>query len=150
MGCRRTSEALRCVPYYVAPRERGKVFVNTAHIIIADDNAQNLYLARFLLEQAGYAVREACNGEEAVALSRAEMPSLILMDIQMPGMDGLEATRRIKSRQPTPLIVALTARAMSGDREHILAAGCDGYIEKPIDPATFVGRVESYLTRVPE
>jgi len=124
--------------------------VNTAGIIIADDNAQNLYLARFLLEQAGYTVREARNGEEAVALNRAEMPSLILMDIQMPGMDGLEATRSIKSQQPAPLIVALTARAMSGDREHILAAGCDGYIEKPIDPATFVERVKSYLTKVSE
>ncbi len=119
--------------------------MNTTGIIIADDNAQNLYLARFLLAQAGYAVREAHNGEEVVALSRAERPRLILMDIQMPVMDGLEATRYIKSQPPAPLIVALTARAMSGDRERILAAGCDGYIEKPIDPATFVGRVESYL-----
>lgn len=124
--------------------------MNTTGIIIADDNAQNLYLARFLLAQAGYAVREAHNGEEAVALSRAERPSLILMDIQMPVMNGLEATRYIKSQPSAPLIVALTARAMSGDRERILAAGCDGYIEKPIDPATFVGRVESYLKGEPE
>ncbi len=124
--------------------------MNTTGIIIADDNAQNLYLTRFLLAQAGYAVREAHNGEEAVALNRAERPSLILMDIQMPVMNGLEATRCIKSQPSAPLIVALTARAMSGDRERILAAGCDGYIEKPIDPTTFVGRVESYLKGEPE
>jgi len=116
-------------------------------VLIADDNAQNLYLARFLLEQKGYEVCEARNGEEAVAVSQAQAPVLILMDIQMPGMDGLEATRRIKNgiSAPIPLIVALTARAMSGDREIILAAGCDGYIEKPIDPGNFVARVENYL-----
>jgi CheY-like chemotaxis protein len=124
--------------------------MNTVPILITDDNAQNLYLARFLLEQKGYTVCEAHNGEEAVASSLAEMPSLILMDIQMPGMDGLEATRRIKSRSHAPLIVALTARAMSGDRELILAAGCDGYIEKPIDPANFVSKVENYLPEVLE
>jgi len=120
--------------------------VHTPLILVADDNAHNLYLARFLLEKKGYQVCEAHNGEEAVAMCRAEAPALVLMDIQMPGMDGLEATHRIKSNTPVPPpIVALTAHAMSGDREHILAAGCDGYIEKPIDPDNFVARVENYF-----
>jgi len=120
--------------------------VRTPLILVADDNVHNLYLARFLLEKKGYRVCEAHNGEEAVALCQAEAPALILMDIQMPGMDGLEATHCIKSNTSTPpLIVALTARAMSGDREIILAAGCDGYIEKPIDPGNFIARVENYL-----
>jgi len=120
--------------------------MRTPLILVADDNAHNLYLARFLLEKKGYQVCEAHNGDEAVAVCRAETPSLILMDIQMPGMDGLEATQRIKSSASiSPPIVALTARAMSGDREAILAAGCDGYIEKPIDPDNFVARVENYL-----
>jgi len=116
-------------------------------ILIADDNTHNLYLARFLLEKKGYQVCEAHNGEEAVAMCQSELPTLILMDIQMPGMDGLEATHHIKNSAPIPPpIVALTARAMSGDRETILAAGCDGYIEKPIDPDNFVARVEYYLS----
>jgi len=120
--------------------------MRTPLILIADDNAHNLYLARFLLEKKGYQVCEAHNGDEAVAICQAETPTLILMDIQMPGMDGLEATQRIKSSTSiSPPIVALTARAMSGDREAILAAGCDGYIEKPIDPDNFVAGVEHYL-----
>jgi len=120
--------------------------MRTPLILVADDNAHNLYLARFLLEKKGYQVCEAHNGGEAVVICQAETPSLILMDIQMPGMDGLEATHRIKSNTSfSPPIVALTARAMSGDRETILAAGCDGYIEKPIDPDNFVARVEHYL-----
>jgi len=120
--------------------------MRTPLILVADDNAHNLYLARFLLEKKGYQVCEAHNGDEAIAVCQAETPTLILMDIQMPGMDGLEATHHIKNNIPIPpLIVALTARAMSGDRETILAAGCDGYIEKPIDPDNFVTRVEHYL-----
>ncbi len=114
-------------------------------ILIADDNAQNLYLARFLLERSGYSICEACNGAQAVVTARAESPALVLMDIQMPGMDGLEATRRIKGAADAPLIVALTAKVMSGDREAILSAGCDGYIQKPIEPDTFVAKVETYL-----
>jgi len=120
--------------------------MRTPLILVTDDNAHNLYLARFLLEKKGYQVCEARSGDEAVAICQVESPTLILMDIQMPGMDGLEATHRIKSNTSiSPPIVALTARAMSGDRETILAAGCDGYIEKPIDPGNFVTRVEHYL-----
>ncbi len=114
-------------------------------ILIADDNAQNLYLARFLLERGGYRICEAPNGREAVAAALRERPALVLMDIQMPGMDGLEATRRIKAEDGAPPVVALTAKVMTGDREAILAAGCDGYIQKPIDPDSFVSRVEAYL-----
>ncbi|NOX76687.1 MAG: response regulator [Gammaproteobacteria bacterium] len=114
-------------------------------ILIADDNAQNLYLARFLLERSGYSICEAHNGTQAVVTAQAELPALVLMDIQMPGMDGLEATRRIKGTADAPLVVALTAKVMSGDREAILSAGCDGYIQKPIEPTTFVAKVETYL-----
>ncbi len=117
-------------------------------ILIADDNAQNLYLAHFLLERSGYTICEAHNGEQAVAAVLAESPALVLMDIQMPGMDGLEATRRIKQAADAPLIIALTAKVMTGDREAILAAGCDGYIQKPIEPDDFVTKVETYLQNI--
>ncbi len=117
-------------------------------ILIADDNAQNLYLARFLLEHNGYTVCEASNGEQAVAAVQSNSPALVLMDIQMPGMDGLEATRRIQAIKNAPIVVALTAKVMAGDQEAILAAGCDGYIQKPIEPESFVSKVESYLHTV--
>ncbi|HGX92120.1 MAG TPA: response regulator [Candidatus Tenderia sp.] len=117
-------------------------------LLIVDDNAQNLYLARFLLERSGYEICEAHNGQEAVAVAQTQRPALVLMDIQMPGMDGLEATRQIKAGMAAPLVVALTAKVMAGDREAILAAGCDGYIQKPIDPDSFVSEVETYLQDV--
>ena len=116
-------------------------------ILIADDNAENLYLARFLLEKAGHTVEEAHNGEEAMAaVVKNPAFDLVLMDVQMPVLDGLEATRRIKVGNNAPPIVALTAQAMAGDREAILTAGCDGYIEKPINPETFMANVERYLS----
>lgn len=115
-------------------------------ILIVDDNAQNLYLARFLLEQSGHEINEACNGQEAVDLFRKEKVDLILMDVQMPVMDGLTATTIIKTEIDCEInIVALTAKAMAGDKEKILAVGCDGYIKKPIAPDTFVELVEMYL-----
>ena len=115
-------------------------------ILIVDDNSQNLYLARFLLEQSGHQIVEAHNGQEAVDYCRKEKVDLVLMDIQMPVMDGLEATRIIKSEiDNTITIVALTAKAMSGDKEEILLVGCDGYIKKPIAPDTFVELVEIYI-----
>ena len=117
-------------------------------LLIVDDNAQNLYLARFLLERSGYEICEAHNGQKAVAVAQTQRPALVLMDIQMPGMDGLEATRQIKAGMAAPLVVALTAKVMAGDREAILAAGCDGYIQKPIDPDSFVSEVETYLQDV--
>lgn len=114
-------------------------------ILITDDNAQNLYLARFLLEKEGHQIAEATNGEEAITATQEETFDLILMDIQMPVMDGLEATRRIKEMNQRQKIVALTARAMTGDKEEILASGFDGYIEKPIDPKYFANEVKTYL-----
>ena len=116
-----------------------------SRILIVDDNAQNLYLTRYILEERGHYIDEAHNGEEAIAALTNNSYDLILMDVQMPVLDGLTATRQIKAKHNTP-IVALTAKAMVGDREIILQAGCDGYIEKPIDPALFAGQVESFLT----
>ena len=116
-------------------------------ILIVDDNPQNLYLARFLLENSGHSVHEAFNGQEAVDFCSDNDIELVLMDVQMPIMDGLTATGIIKSEINRHLkIVALTARAMDGDKEEILSAGCDGYIKKPISPDTFVELVEIYLT----
>ena len=115
-------------------------------ILVVDDNSQNLYLARFLLEQSDHQIEEAYNGQEAVDYCSKEKVDLVLMDVQMPVMDGLVATKIIKSEIDSELtIVALTAKAMSGDKEEILAAGCDGYIKKPIAPDTFVELVEIYL-----
>jgi len=114
-------------------------------ILIADDNAQNLYLARFLLENKGHEIEEVVNGALAVEAAEKDYYDLILMDIQMPVLDGLEATRQIKSKDNAPVIVALTAKAMSGDAEDILAAGCEGYIVKPIESRNFSSQVESYI-----
>ena len=116
-------------------------------ILIIEDNEQNLYLATFLLEQSGYEIITAQNGLEGVEKAQAEKPDLILMDIQLPEMNGYEATTRIKgmadiNRIP---IVAVTSYAMVGDREKALAIGCAGYIEKPFDPETFVAEIEKHL-----
>lgn len=114
-------------------------------ILIADDNAQNLYLTRFLLEERGHTIINAQNGQEAIELCE-QHPNidLVLMDIQMPIMDGLEATQHLKKAYPTLLIVALSGKIMAEDRENILNAGCDGVIEKPIEPTLFPEQVESY------
>lgn len=114
-------------------------------MLVVDDNPQNLYLARFLLEQGGHEIIEAYNGQEAVDKVKSDVFDLVLMDIQMPIMDGLEATRLIKDMKPEQIVVALTAKVMSGDREAILGAGCDGVVEKPIEPTNFLSRVEGYL-----
>jgi len=114
-------------------------------VLIVDDNAQNLYLARYLLEKNGHDIDEAVNGALAVQAAEENSYDLILMDIQMPVLDGLEATRKIKSKNKLPIIVALTAKAMAGDAEMIMAAGCDGYIVKPIESHHFARQVESYL-----
>jgi two-component system cell cycle response regulator DivK len=104
-------------------------------ILIVDDNPQNLKLARVLLASEGYLVRTATHAEEAVRVLDGFCPRLILMDIQLPGMDGLELTRRLKADplRHDIVIIALTAYAMKGDREKALAAGCDDYVSKPID-----------------
>jgi CheY-like chemotaxis protein len=104
-------------------------------VLIVDDNAANLKLARILLSEEGYEVRTAGDAEEALRILETFLPRLILMDIQLPGMDGLTLTRRLKADERTLdiLIVALTAYAMKGDEERALGAGCDGYVSKPID-----------------
>jgi CheY-like chemotaxis protein len=117
-------------------------------ILVVDDNPTNLKLVRVLLAGEGYSVRTATDAEEAFKEIRAFRPRLILMDIQLPGMDGLELTRRLKADPGTrdTLIVALTAYAMKGDLERILAAGCDGYVAKPINTRTLPAVVAGYLT----
>ena len=116
-------------------------------ILIVDDSIDNLDLSRMLLELEGYSVRTAENAEEAMRVLAAFHPSLILMDIQLPGMDGLELTRRLRHRAEFEdvVIVALTAYAMKGDDRKAREAGCDGYITKPINTRVFCGQVGEYL-----
>ncbi len=107
----------------------------TKRILVVDDNPRNLKLAFDVLEDAGYEVVEAVNAEEAQSMIDRNLCDLILMDIALPGMDGLTLTRKIKANERTKhiRIIALTAFAMKGDDQKALAAGCDGYITKPID-----------------
>ena len=116
-------------------------------ILLVEDNPVNRRLAEFLLRSQGYQVRAATNAQEAFDTIKAERPDLILMDVQLPGMDGLEATKKIKEEPTTRDIpvVAVTSYAMKGDREKALAAGCSGYITKPIDKDTFILEVATVL-----
>ena len=116
-------------------------------ILMIEDNAQNRYLAGFLLEASGWEMVHAEDGPSGLALARTVDPVLILLDIQLPGMDGYAVAQALRGNpalSSTP-IVALTSYAMAGDREKALAAGCTGYIEKPIDPAAFAAQVEQHL-----
>src|SRR6266545_205850 len=121
-------------------------------ILIVDDNDANLKVARLALEADGFEVRLATDGEEALALLRTFCPRLILMDVQLPGIDGLEVTRRLKADAATRdiVIIAVTAYAMKGDREKALQAGCDGYIAKPLDPIHLPVQVAEYLGKAGE
>jgi len=118
-----------------------------AKVLIVEDNPANMTLAIFLLESAGHAVISATDAEAGVAYARTEQPQLILMDIQLPGMDGLEATRLLKQDDATRNIpvIALTALAMKGDEERIRAAGCDGYIAKPLAYKDFLAVIAAHL-----
>lgn len=118
-----------------------------ASILLIEDNEQNRYLATFLLRRRGYRVTEATTGTAGVELAATLHPDLILLDIQLPEMDGHAVARAMKANAAVKdiPIVAVTSYAMPGDREKCLAAGAEGYIEKPIDPATFVAEVERYL-----
>jgi CheY-like chemotaxis protein len=118
-------------------------------ILIVDDNPANLKLARVILAAEGYDVRTANDAEEALRSLSADTPRLILMDIQLPDMDGLELTRRLKadSQFSDVIVVALTAYAMKGDEAKAKAAGCDGYVTKPIDPDTLPGIVAGFLAK---
>lgn len=116
-------------------------------ILIVEDNEANLYLISFILKNSGYEVIEAREGLKGVELAIKEKPDLIIMDIQLPDIDGLEAVRRIRASEADNdiPIVALTSYTMTGDREKAMAAGCTGYIEKPINPDTFIAEIERYL-----
>jgi CheY-like chemotaxis protein len=116
-------------------------------ILIVEDNPMNMELATDLLETSGYVVIQAGVAEEGVELARAELPDLILMDISLPGMDGLEATGVLKQNPATKDIpvIALTAHVMKGDEEKALAAGCSGYITKPIDTRAFPKMVTRFI-----
>ena len=118
-------------------------------ILIVEDNPANMTLATFLLESAGHTSLRAVDAEAGIALACAEQPDLILMDIQLPGMDGLEATALLKRDDATRAIpvVALTALAMKGDEERIRAAGCDGYIAKPLDYKELLATVKASLEK---
>jgi two-component system, cell cycle response regulator DivK len=120
-------------------------------ILIVDDNPLNVKLIRVLLRSEGYDVRTCGDAEAALATLKEFRPRAILMDIQLPGIDGLELTRRLKADPATRdiLIIALTAYAMKGDEEKARAAGCDGYLTKPIDTAVFSTVLADYLCRTP-
>jgi two-component system cell cycle response regulator DivK len=117
-------------------------------ILIVEDEPRNLKLIRDLLQRFGYETLEATDGEQGVELAKAQIPNLILMDIMMPKMDGLEATRIIKADTKIKHIpiVALTSYAMKGDRERTLDAGCDGYIAKPVDIQELLRNIEHFLS----
>jgi len=112
--------------------------------LLIEDNEHNRYLTTFLLEACGYQVLHGPNGPAGIALAQTIVPDVVLLDIQLPHMDGYEVARSLRglsSLTRTP-IIAVTSYAMVGDREKTIAAGCNGYIEKPIDPETFVAEVE--------
>ncbi len=116
-------------------------------VLIVEDNKDNLDLMSYSLKRAGYEIISAETGEEGVELAMREKPCFILMDINLPGIDGIEATRRIRNSEAdgNVPIIAITSYAMRGDMEKILAAGCTGYFEKPIDPLKIVDQIHAVL-----
>jgi two-component system cell cycle response regulator DivK len=118
-----------------------------ATILIVEDNPANMTLASFLLHSAGHTIIGATDAESALSLTRARHPDLILMDIQLPGMDGLAAIAILKADEATRMIpvIALTALAMKGDEERIRASGCDGYIAKPMRYKEFLATIAERL-----
>jgi len=116
-------------------------------VLVVEDNESNRYMMKYILEAHGYQVIEAVNGVEGVNLAAAEKPDLILMDIQLPELDGYDATIQIKANDKINNIpiIAITSYAMVGDREKTLKAGCNGYIEKSINPETFLAEIKQYL-----
>jgi two-component system cell cycle response regulator DivK len=115
-------------------------------VLIAEDNEKNMKLFRDVLRVSGYETLEAATGEQAIQLATAHRPDLVLMDIQLMGMDGLEALRRLRDDKRTTAIpiIAVTAQAMAGDRERFLEAGFDGYVSKPVNVVAFMGTVEYF------
>ena len=120
-------------------------------IVMIEDNEQNRYLATFILEKHGYTVVSASDGRRGIELAASVPASMILLDIQLPVMNGYDVARALRRNvalQQVP-IIAVTSYAMVGDREKALASGCTGYIEKPINPDTFIAELEHYLAQVP-
>ena len=120
-----------------------------AKVLVVEDNPANMTLATFLLESVGHTVLKARDAETGVGLARSERPDLILMDIQLPGMDGLRATSILKADAATRdiSVIALTALAMKGDEERIRSAGCDGYIAKPLSYKDFLETISRELEK---
>jgi len=116
--------------------------------LIIEDNEQNMYMLSFLLEKNNYEVFQAFNGFDGITAAKECPPDVILLDIQLPGMDGYQIARELRKRSDlnTIPIIAVTSHAMVGDREKAMAAGATGYIEKPIDPDNFILRMESYFS----
>jgi len=123
----------------------------TASVLYIEDNEQNFYLVNFILTGRGCKVRWAKDGKEGIEMAGSLEADLILLDIQLPVMDGYTVARTLRENPSlgTVPIVAVTSFAMPGDREKALEAGCTGYIEKPINPATFAGQIEAFLGIVP-
>lgn len=119
------------------------------NILVIEDNDQNLYLVRFILEKNGYTVFAAMDGRTGIDMAASLKPDLILLDIQLPVMDGYTVAKNLRSNPEISAIpiVAVTSHAMVGDREKAMAVGCNGYIEKPINPETFLSEVEVHLTK---
>ena len=117
-------------------------------ILVVEDNLLNLELVTDLLEIAKFRVLSAANGEDALSVALQQQPDLILMDLSLPGIDGLEATRRLKKDPKTQAIpvVAVTAHSMKGDRQRVEAAGCCGYLSKPIDTRSFIQLIKGFLS----
>ena len=118
-------------------------------ILVVEDQTDSRRIMRDLLVSAGYDVLEAETGQDGVKLAESERPDLILMDLQLPVIDGLEATRRIKANpelRPTP-VIAVTSYALSGDNEKAMAAGCDSYFSKPVSPRTLLAKINAILGR---
>ena len=121
-------------------------------VLVIEDNEQNLYLVAFLLEKYGYEVITAQDGATGIATAKRSKPDLILLDIQLPLMDGYAVAGQLRDNPDlaqTP-IIAITSYAMAGDREKALEAGCSGYIEKPINPDTFIAQIEAFLGQIPD
>jgi len=119
------------------------------NILVIEDNEQNLYLVRFILEKNGYQVHAAMDGRTGIDMADQLKPDLILLDIQLPVMDGYAVAQNLRANPQLSSIpiVAVTSHAMVGDRDKAIAAGCNGYIEKPINPDTFMSEVELHLIK---
>ena len=116
-------------------------------VLVVEDNGDNLQIITYALQRSGYEVLAAVTGEEGVELAIAIRPFFIIMDINLPGIDGIEATRRIRASEVSGSIpiIAITSYAMMGDRGKIIAAGCNGYFEKPFDPLTIVAQIHKLI-----